>query len=124
MPERRPATIAQRTALFEEATEVVEAAYAEDLGLDDVARRIATSRRQLQRIYAEIGGTTFRDQLTRVRMQRAADLLRDGAPLTVREVAARVGYRQAAQFAKTFRGHHGLAPAEFRAAARQQAQAA
>ena len=120
MPERRPATIAQRTALFEDATAVVHTAYGERLSLDEVARRIATSRRQLQRIYAEIGNTTFRDQLTEVRMDRAGRLLAaDGnRSLTVRDVAARVGYRQPAQFAKAFRGHHGVSPSEYRGGVR------
>jgi transcriptional regulator GlxA family with amidase domain len=120
MPERRPNTIAQRTALFEDATQVVQTAYGERLSLNEVARRIATSRRQLQRIYAEIGNTTFRDQLTEVRMERAGGLLAvDGTrTLTVREVAARVGYRQPAQFAKAFRGHHGVSPSDYRAGVR------
>ena len=122
MPERRPATIAQRTALYEDATRVVEVDYAEDLSLNDVARRIATSRRQLQRIYAEIGHTTFRDQLSDVRMRRAARLLAEhGRTMTVREIAARVGYRQPAQFAKAFRAHHGASPSEFRGARPAQA---
>ena len=116
MPERRPATTMHRLALFEEATSVVQAAYAEDLSVNEVARRIATSRRQLQRIYAEVGGTTFRDQLIGVRMDRAAGLLAaHGETMTVREVAARVGYRQPAQFAKAFRSHHGCLPSEYRA---------
>lgn len=113
MPERRPGTTAQRTALFEDATELVRAEYADDLNLSDVARRIATSRRQLQRIYNEIGGTTFRDQLTQVRMEAAAGFLQENGA-TVREIANRVGYRQAAQFAKAFRSHHGVSPSEFR----------
>ena len=74
--------------------------------LRDIARRVASSRRQLQRAYAEIGNTTFREHLTAVRMDRAAELLaRTSAP--VREVAHRVGYRQPAQFAKAFRRRHG-----------------
>jgi transcriptional regulator GlxA family with amidase domain len=109
----RPATIRQRSALFDDATAVVQSDYATDLSLDEVARKIATSRRQLQRIYAEVGKTTFRDQLTRVRMQRAAELLSQNG-VTVREVANRVGYRQPAQFAKAFRSHHGLSPSEYR----------
>jgi AraC family transcriptional regulator, regulatory protein of adaptative response / methylphosphotriester-DNA alkyltransferase methyltransferase len=113
MHERRPATTTRRTALFEEATQVVESDYGSDLNLDEVARRIATSRRQLQRIYQEVGRTTFREQLTAVRMQRAAALLSDNGT-TVREVARRVGYRQPAQFAKAFRGHHGVSPSEYR----------
>jgi AraC family transcriptional regulator of adaptative response / methylphosphotriester-DNA alkyltransferase methyltransferase len=54
----RPATIRHRTSLFEDATAIVETEYAADLSLDDIARRVASSRRQLQRAYAEIGNTT------------------------------------------------------------------
>jgi transcriptional regulator GlxA family with amidase domain len=115
MPVQRPTTISLRTSLFREATAIVETEYGADLALDDVARRVATSRRQLQRAYAEVGDTTFREHLTAVRMERAGDLLRQGN-LTIREVARRVGYRQPAQFAKAFRRHHGTAPSGFRAA--------
>jgi AraC family transcriptional regulator of adaptative response / methylphosphotriester-DNA alkyltransferase methyltransferase len=109
----RPATIRHRTSLFEDAIAIVEAEYASDLSLDDIARRVASSRRQLQRSYAEIGNTTFRDHLTAVRMERAAEMLA-GRGLTVREVAHRVGYRQPAQFAKAFRRHHDVAPSAYR----------
>ena len=114
MPVHRPATIRHRTSLFEDAVAIVEAEYASDLSLDDIARRVASSRRQLQRAYAEIGRTTFREHLTKVRMQRAAEMLSTRG-LTVREVAHRVGYRQPAQFAKAFRRHLGVAPSDYRA---------
>ncbi len=113
----RPATIRHRTSLFEDATAIVEAEYAAELSLDDIARRVASSRRQLQRAYAEIGNTTFRDHLTAVRMRRAAEMLGTRG-LTVREVAHRVGYRQPAQFAKAFRRHLGVAPSDYRAEGR------
>ena len=114
MPTQRPATVALRTSLFEDATTIVEREYASELSLDDIARRIASSRRQLQRAYAEVGNTTFREHLTRVRMDRAAEMLARRS-VTVREVAHRVGYRQPAQFAKAFRRHLGVAPSDFRA---------
>lgn len=114
MPTHRPSTIHHRTALYEDATAIVEEEYASELSLDEIARRVASSRRQLQRAYAEIGQTTFREHLTRVRMDRAAGMLSDHG-LTVREVARRVGYRQPAQFAKAFRRHLGAAPSDFRA---------
>ena len=114
---QRPATIRHRTSLFDDAVAIVETEFAADLSLDDIARRVASSRRQLQRAYAEIGDTTFREHLTGVRMDRAADMLQTRG-LTVREVAHRVGYRQPAQFAKAFRRHHGLAPSDFRASRR------
>lgn len=113
VPIQRPATIRHRTSLYDDAVAIVEEEFASDLSLDDIARRVASSRRQLQRAYAEVGNTTFRDHLTRVRMQRAADMLATRG-LTVREVAHRVGYRQPAQFAKAFRRYQGVAPSAFR----------
>jgi AraC family transcriptional regulator, regulatory protein of adaptative response / methylphosphotriester-DNA alkyltransferase methyltransferase len=112
----RPTTVVLRASLYEDAVAIVEREYGTDLSLDDIARRVASSRRQLQRAYAEIGRTTFRAHLTSVRMERAAELLATRG-LTVRDVAHRVGYRQPAQFAKAFRRHLGVAPSDFRARA-------
>jgi AraC family transcriptional regulator of adaptative response / methylphosphotriester-DNA alkyltransferase methyltransferase len=109
----RTSTVSRRRALFEEAVEIIEQDYATDLELDAVARRLATSRRQLQRAFAEAGRTSFRTRLAEVRMQKALELLQEGS-LPVREVATSVGYRQAAQFAKTFRRHHGRPPSSIR----------
>jgi AraC family transcriptional regulator of adaptative response / methylphosphotriester-DNA alkyltransferase methyltransferase len=116
VPTQRPATITHRTSLFEDALAIVEREYPSELSLDDIAHRVASSRRQLQRAYAEIGSTTFRHHLTAVRMERAAEMLASRS-LTVREVAHRVGYRQPAQFAKAFRRHHGVAPSAYRTSA-------
>jgi two-component system response regulator YesN len=109
----RDSTIQRREALYREALAIIEREYARDLELDDVARRVATSRRQLQRAFAENGKTTFRTCLGEVRMRRAKELLAEGS-LPVREVARRVGYRQPAQFAKAFRRRYGKPPSRFR----------
>ena len=110
----RQTTLFRRRTLFDEALEVIEREYPdENLSLSSVARSIATSRRQLQRVFGE-RGTSFRAELQRVRMTRAADLLRDGQT-PVSRVARSVGYRQPAQFSKAFRRHHGCPPSEMRA---------
>jgi len=113
VPTQRSSTIRLRTALFDDSRAIVDAEFGEDLALDEIARRVASSRRQLQRAYAEVGHTTFREHLTQVRMQRAAEMLA-GRRMTVREVAHRVGYRQPAQFAKAFRRAYGVSPSDFR----------
>lgn len=113
MPTQRPSTISLRGSLFNDAVAIVAAEYGRQLELDEVARRVATSRRQLQRAFAEIGNTTFRTHLTEVRMARAAEMLTLGGR-SVREIAANVGYRQPAQFAKAFRRHYGCSPSEYR----------
>jgi transcriptional regulator GlxA family with amidase domain len=117
----RPSTVQRRGDLYREARAVIARRYGdEQLSLASVAHEIATSRRQLQRAFAEAGGTSFSRELQRIRMARAAQLLLDGT-LAVQDVAATVGYRQAAQFAKVFRRHHGVAPSSFRRGASQLA---
>src|SRR3954466_550241 len=111
---QRPATVRLRKSLYDDAKAIVEQEYASELSLDDIARRVASSRRQLQRAYSEVGDTPFPAHLTRVRMSRAAELLAT-RELTVRDVAHRVGYRQPAQFAKAFRRYQGVAPSDYRA---------
>jgi AraC family transcriptional regulator, regulatory protein of adaptative response / methylphosphotriester-DNA alkyltransferase methyltransferase len=113
---KRPATVQRRRALFLEAVAIIDAEYQQKLALDDLARRVATSRRQLQRAFAEAGETSFRSYLQKVRMERAAELLRAGGS-PVNQVASAVGYRQPAQFAKAFRRHHGAPPSTFRGVA-------
>jgi AraC family transcriptional regulator of adaptative response / methylphosphotriester-DNA alkyltransferase methyltransferase len=47
-------------------------------------------------------------------MQRAAELLAETS-IPVGDIAARVGYRQPAQFAKAFARVHGVPPTRYRA---------
>jgi transcriptional regulator GlxA family with amidase domain len=108
----RDTTTEARTTLYREALAVMEVRYGADLQVDDVAHEIATSRRQLQRVFEEVGETTFRGHLTRIRMTRAAVLL--GSPMAIRDIAQQVGYRQPAQFAKAFRRVHGVTPSAYR----------
>jgi transcriptional regulator GlxA family with amidase domain len=109
----RPGTLDLRRSIFRDALAIIEAEYASELHLEDVAHRVASSRRQLQRAFAEVGDTTFVDQIARVRAREGAELLTTSG-LPVRIVARRVGYRQPAHFAKVFRAYHGVAPATFR----------
>src|SRR4051812_36824680 len=102
----REGTAERREELYREAMTLIANEYASDLNLDAVARRLATSRRQLQRAFAEAGATSFRDELARVRMRHARELL-SADQIPVRQVALQVGYQQPAQFAKSFRRYHG-----------------
>src|ERR1700710_2749489 len=96
----REGTAERREQLYSEAMELIARDYARNLQLEGVARTLATSRRQLQRAFAEVGNTSFRDELAKVRMGHARALLAaDGIP--VRTVASSVGYHQPAQLAKS-----------------------
>jgi AraC-like DNA-binding protein len=113
---RRPATVALRRAIFAEAAALVAGDLAGAITVDAVARRLATSPRQLQRAFSDATGAGFHVYVTRMRMDRAAELLA-GSDLPVKDVARRVGYREPSQFAKAFRRVHGVTPREHRMAA-------
>jgi AraC family transcriptional regulator, regulatory protein of adaptative response / methylphosphotriester-DNA alkyltransferase methyltransferase len=113
----RDGTAERREELYREAIALMARDYAQDLHLEGVARRLATSRRQLQRAFADAGDTSFRDELAKVRMHHARRLLA-ADELPVRQVAASVGYQQPAQFAKSFRRYHGHPPSTYRRANR------
>jgi two-component system response regulator YesN len=109
----RKETVGRREQIYRDALAVIARDYAHDLTVDAVAHSVATSRRQLQRVFVEIGGVSFRNVLTTVRMREASRLLRETS-MPVGRVARAVGYRQPAQFAKTFRSLYGQVPSAYR----------
>lgn len=114
---RRRSTDELRKRIFQEAAALVAAELERPLTVEEVALRVATSPRQLQRACSEIVGLSFRAYVTRVRISRAADLLA-ASELPVREIAARVGYREPSQFTKAFKRAYGVTPSELRATRR------
>jgi two-component system response regulator YesN len=109
---RRPATTIQFEDLRREAIEFLERDPAREVRLAEVAAHLSASPRQVQRAFADVG-STLREALTVVRAQRAAQLLQKPTA-RVAEVAASVGYRQPAHFAKAFRRVYGVSPAKYR----------
>jgi AraC-like DNA-binding protein len=120
----RPATIEQRRRLYLLARVVIARHYRRPLTLDEVARALSSSPRQLTRAYAQFGESTFREDLLTRRLKVAAQLLIEQPAISVRDVARLVGFRQAPHFAKAFRRRYGLTPAAFRAEGRAFARAA
>lgn len=82
--------------------------------LDEVARKLGVSSRTLKRKLAALG-TSYSDLLDAQRRERATMLVRAGE-LTVDEIAARLGYSDAANFVRAFRRWTGMTPKAFRLA--------
>jgi AraC family transcriptional regulator, regulatory protein of adaptative response / methylphosphotriester-DNA alkyltransferase methyltransferase len=111
------ATIEGHRALYDEALVIIRREFAADLRLTEVARRIGTSGRVLQRAFAEHGELSFREELRATRLNVAARLLR-GTQLPVSAVAHRVGYGGHAGFTNAFRRQHGMSPRAYAARGR------
>jgi AraC family transcriptional regulator, positive regulator of tynA and feaB len=91
-----------------------------DLSPLDVADQHRVSRRRLHYAFAA-ANTTFVEQLMRLRLERAREILSDArfADLPVTEVAARCGFMDPSHFARRFRQKFGQPPRQFRSAARR-----
>ena len=79
-----------------------------------LARRAGMSRSAFYTRFVELVGEPPAAYLSRRRMHVAAHILAS-EPLTVAEVASRVGYRSESSFSKAFKRHFGLSPSDFRA---------
>jgi signal transduction histidine kinase/ligand-binding sensor domain-containing protein/DNA-binding response OmpR family regulator len=86
----------------------------EDFGVEELARLVAHSRGHLHRRLKEITDESPSDLLRRMRLERAAQLLRDGAG-SVSEIAYGVGFKSVAHFSNRFQDHFGVRPSAYRA---------
>ena len=84
------------------------------LRLRYIAAKVAfTSSGNLARLFRQQHGVNFKTQLKKLRMEKAAALLRD-TRLPVAVVSRRVGYFNGSLFARNFASYHGMLPREWR----------
>jgi AraC-like DNA-binding protein len=91
----------------------LEAHYAEDITLDDLATNIGYSKNYLCRIFREITGDTINSYLTNVRINKAVELL-VGTEIDVAGISSMVGYNNVFHFIKTFKKVVGVSPGNYR----------
>lgn len=111
---RAEASPAPATLQLEAA--IIAAVDGGNASLEEVAARLSTSVRTLQRRVAKTG-CTFAELRAEVLLRRAQELLREG--LSIDDVAARSGYANRSGFERAFTRWSGQSPARFRAAARR-----
>jgi two-component system, response regulator YesN len=92
---------------------LVEEEYASDIGLDGTARRFNVSKNYLCLLFRRETGTNFVNYLNQIRIARAKELL-VGTSLSVKEVAARVGYKNPNYFSRMFKRLVGKTVTEFK----------
>ena len=85
----------------------------EAIHVDDVVRGLALSRRQLERGFRDLLGRTPAEEIRRVRIERARQLLAT-TDIPVAHVARACGFTSAAYLATAFRRGCGTTPLEFR----------
>ncbi|WP_046227580.1 AraC family transcriptional regulator [Paenibacillus dauci] len=85
----------------------------DNIGLPDVAEHVQLSVSSVSMLFKEQTGSTIYDYLTRLRLDRACELLRH-SHLKIADIAAQVGYQNENSFIRTFRKHKSVTPGKYR----------
>ena len=95
------------------ACEYIRTHCEQSLSLTGVARKTYLHPSYLSHIFKRYAGMNFKAYLTRCRMERANELLRD-PDLKVYDIATRVGYRDVRHFYDVYKRTEGKTPSEYR----------
>jgi YesN/AraC family two-component response regulator len=99
--------------LMQEAADIIHSQYAEQLTIEYLAGRVYLSPNYFRALFKEKKGCTVHEYLTRVRLQKALELLRDRT-LKIKDVAIKVGFDNTSYFCSFFYKTQGVTPNEYR----------
>lgn len=102
-----------RSDAVRRSLQLVARRYATPLTVDEVARHVFLSASRFAHVFSEEMGVPFHEYLTRIRIERAKDLLALSS-LPIGEVSARTGFCHQNYFANVFRRHAGMTPTKYR----------
>ncbi|MFP4550896.1 MAG: response regulator [Spirochaetales bacterium] len=104
---------AQSNRLIERAKHYLAEHYREPIGLTETALALGVSAPYLSRLFHAHASMKLIDYLTKLRIERAGELLAAGNQ-NVAEVAAAIGYASASHFSRVFKRLTGVPPADYR----------
>jgi AraC-like DNA-binding protein len=87
------------------------------LRLDDVARSVHVSRWHLEHLLKKQTGRRFKLHVRGARLEAACELL-ESSTLSVKEIAARIGYPHVSEFTRDFKAAFRVPPRQWRVAQR------
>ena len=98
---------------IEDIIDYIQQNYTEDIRLDELADKYHTSPPYLSRILKQSLGMTFVDYVSRLRVQRAKELL-EKTDKSVTEIAQLSGFVNPSGFTRVFKASIGVSPSQYR----------
>lgn len=102
-----------RSRYVQEAMDYIGAHYNDPgISVGSIAQHLGLSEGHLSHLFKKETGNTVTNYLTRYRIHKAMELLRD-CRAKVYQVAEQVGYRDITYFSATFKKYAGMSPSEY-----------
>ncbi|XEC95829.1 AraC family transcriptional regulator [Paenibacillus tarimensis] len=102
----------QLKRVVEQTIQYLQTHYMKDISLDSCADMAGTNPYTLSKAFKQIAGLNFIDYLTRIRIDRAKELLRT-TNMKINDVSGQVGY-QHSYFNRIFKKYEGVTPSQYR----------
>ncbi|RCW88045.1 AraC family two component transcriptional regulator [Halanaerobium sp. DL-01] len=91
----------------------VQSNYSEDISLCEAAKAANLSTHYFSRLFKKEMGCTFKEYITRLRMEEAKRKL-NKTDTNIGSIAKEVGYSEPSYFSKVFKKYEGVSPSEYR----------
>ncbi|RKP49928.1 response regulator [Cohnella endophytica] len=105
-------------AAIEKALDYIAEHYGRDLTQQEVADNVQMNATYFSLLFKEQMGISYIKYLTKVRIEKAKDLLNEGMP--IQEISERVGYYHARHFSEVFKKQTGITPGQYRSRGKGQ----
>ncbi len=102
-----------RESLVSAAIAYLEQNFSSDVRVEDIARSVFISASRLSHVFKETTGMSLGDYLTRMRIDRACQLLMQGE-LSITQIAFSLGFNDSAYFTRLFSKTTGMSPTVYR----------
>ncbi|MFB9278252.1 response regulator [Cohnella cellulosilytica] len=99
--------------LVRRVCEIIDRSYHEPITINGLSAQVYLSPNYLRSLFREKTGMTIHDYLTRIRLDKAKEMLADPA-LKVQDIAQKIGYESASYFISLFLKNQGVTPNEYR----------
>ncbi|MCR5824591.1 MAG: response regulator [Lachnospiraceae bacterium] len=113
MPDKQEQSNMRQAAIKKQIAEYIEENYVNDISLSDAASAMHYSDPHFCKIFKECFGKSFTLYLTELRIEKSKELLGD-ITVNVKDISAKVGFRDSNYYAKVFKRSEGMTPSEYR----------
>ena len=98
--------------MLENAYKIIEKNYANPLSIKELSYKVGLNESKLKTLFKAFFGSTIHEASTKLRMQKAKELISDGQNL--KSVAYKLGFSALSNFSSAFKKHFGFTPSKFK----------